>query len=56
LDPVAFADAVLRLLEVPVAERRHAARAVAERYSWEATVKAMREVHAELLEAPVSTA
>jgi alpha-1,6-mannosyltransferase len=56
LNPVAFADAVLRLLEVPVAERRHAARAVAERYSWEATVKAMREVHAELLEAPVSTA
>jgi alpha-1,6-mannosyltransferase len=48
LDPVAFADAVMSMLEVPVAERRQAARAVAERYSWAHTVDAMRAVHSEV--------
>jgi alpha-1,6-mannosyltransferase len=48
LDPVAFADAVISMLEVPVTERRQAARAVAERYSWTHTVDAMRAVHSEV--------
>jgi alpha-1,6-mannosyltransferase len=51
LDPVAFADAVIELLAIPEAERRLAARTIAERYTWDATIEAMREVHRQL--APV---
>jgi len=50
LDPIDFADAALDLLAVPATERRHAARAVAERYTWPATVAGMLDVHGELVE------
>jgi alpha-1,6-mannosyltransferase len=47
-DPSALADAVLELAARPVAARRSAARARAERYPWSATVASMLEVHAGL--------
>ena len=43
--PGPFADAVLDLLRMPVGTRRSAARAVAERYPWAATVSGMLAVH-----------
>jgi alpha-1,6-mannosyltransferase len=48
LDARAFADAVIDLLATPTAQRRKAARAVAQRYSWDTTVSAMRSLHREL--------
>lgn len=47
-DPASLADAVLEVVERPVALRRVAARARAERYPWSATVASMLEVHAGL--------
>jgi alpha-1,6-mannosyltransferase len=46
--PVAFAEAALRLAAAPSGMRRHAARRAAEAYPWSATIKAMLDVHAEL--------
>jgi len=50
LDPTAFAAAVIELLHTPADVRSRAARAVAERYSWDTTVAAMRGLHLELVE------
>jgi alpha-1,6-mannosyltransferase len=47
-EPAALADAVLDVAARPVAVRRAAARARAERYPWSATVASMLEVHAGL--------
>jgi alpha-1,6-mannosyltransferase len=47
-DPASLADAVLEVTGRPVAERRAAARARAERYPWSATVASMLGVHAEV--------
>ena len=44
--PRSFADAVERLLLVPVDERRRAARARAEQYPWAATVEGFLRAHA----------
>jgi alpha-1,6-mannosyltransferase len=44
-DPASLADAVLDVSRRPVARRRTAARAQAERYPWSATVESMLEVH-----------
>jgi alpha-1,6-mannosyltransferase len=48
LHPVAFADAVCELLAEPLTQRRAAARAVAEGYSWGHTVTSMQAIHARL--------
>ncbi|HEY3713778.1 MAG TPA: glycosyltransferase family 4 protein [Jatrophihabitantaceae bacterium] len=48
-DPVAFADAALRLAAIPRGTRRDAARRAAEAYPWSATISAMLDVHGELL-------
>jgi alpha-1,6-mannosyltransferase len=45
LDASAFADAVTELLDVAPADRRNAARDVAQRYPWSATVDRMRDLH-----------
>jgi alpha-1,6-mannosyltransferase len=45
----AFADAVCELLAEPLTQRRAAARAVAERYSWAHTVASMQAIHARLV-------
>lgn len=45
-DPASLADAVLDVADRPVASRREAARARAERYPWSATVASMLDVHA----------
>jgi len=50
LDPVAFSVAVAEMLAIPAAERRLAARRVAERYTWRASVESMLEVHGELVD------
>lgn len=47
-DAGAFADAVQRLLEVPVDRRASASRRTAERYSWSTTVSRMLAVHEQL--------
>ena len=44
-DPAAFAAGVMTLHERPERERRHAARAVAERYPWSTTVETMLRLH-----------
>ncbi|WP_229054327.1 glycosyltransferase family 4 protein [Aeromicrobium sp. Leaf350] len=44
-DPVALADAVQRVVAVPVRTRRRAARQRAERYPWSTTVDQMLSVH-----------
>lgn len=44
--PVALADAVLRLLELPESRRRPAARWRAEQYGWDRTVARMLTLHA----------
>ncbi|WP_437440494.1 glycosyltransferase [Nocardioides ginsengisoli] len=45
-DPASLADAVLRLLALPEASRRTAARRRAERYGWDRTVARMLALHA----------
>ena len=45
-DPVALADAVLRVAARPAAVRRRAARLRAERFPWQTTVDRMLDVHA----------
>ena len=44
-NPAAMADGVLRVLKLPEAERRVAARAQAELHPWSRTVAGMLEVH-----------
>jgi alpha-1,6-mannosyltransferase len=51
-DGVAFADAALRLAQIPRDTRRNAARRAAERYPWSATTAAMLALHAEVTSAP----
>jgi alpha-1,6-mannosyltransferase len=46
--PVAFAEAALRLAAVPSGVRQHGARRAAEAYPWSATISAMLDVHTEL--------
>jgi len=48
-NPVAFADAVLRLAAIPRDTRRDAARRAAEAYPWSATISAMLHLHGELV-------
>lgn len=44
-DPTAIADAVMELRATPADQRRRAARAIAERHPWSATVAAMLAIH-----------
>ena len=54
--PSALADAVLRVAERPVAERRAGARARAEQFPWERTVSRMLDVHAQIADLVPATA
>lgn len=48
-DPASFAAATVELLRRPPAARRLAARAIAERFSWDRSVTSMLELHRELV-------
>lgn len=55
-DGAAFADAALRLAEIPRDSRQDAARRTAEAYPWSATIAAMLAVHGQVTSAPLPRA